>query len=46
MKHTSCKVPGCNQNFEDWTYDKMMAHANKHLKDMEEAKNQTSMESF
>lgn len=41
MKHTECKV--CGQNLEDMTYDKMMAHVNKHAAADE---NQTSMEAF
>lgn len=28
MKHTECKI--CGRNLESMTYDKMMAHANKH----------------
>jgi len=44
MKHTTCNI--CDQNLENLSWDNYQAHINRHLKKIEEQKNQTGLEKF
>lgn len=44
MKHTECRI--CGQNLEDMPYNRYEAHINKHLKSINDQKDQTTMDEY